>query len=154
VTPSLSWADSRTLIVTYVWAAANGGYPYDRGVLALDTSSAGGSLQAHSRLLTSDGHCTDCLLEALAGPAPGTLIVMTVPGSGSGGRILIRLVSFSGHELAQMLSLRPTPWSPGIVHADQSGRYLILTPPFDWIKDGKLVHLPVPRGILADDVAW
>ena len=52
VTPgAVSWmADGRTLAVSYVWPASPSGPQLSMAVAALDTTSGGGSLQAHSHV--------------------------------------------------------------------------------------------------------
>jgi hypothetical protein len=70
---ALSWtADGRTLVADYQWKLADP--PANLAVLSLDATSSGGSLQAHSHLLFSQGdHCTVCVYTALTGSDGSTL---------------------------------------------------------------------------------
>jgi hypothetical protein len=70
---ALSWtANGRTLVADYEWKLADA--PADLAVLGLDATSSGGSLQAHSHLLFSQGdHCTVCIYTALTSADGSTL---------------------------------------------------------------------------------
>ena len=70
---ALSWtANGRTLVVDYLWQPEEGSP--DLAVLGLDATSSGGSLQAHSHLLFSQGaRCTVCLYTALISSDGSTL---------------------------------------------------------------------------------
>ena len=70
---ALSWtADGRTLVADYQWKLTDA--PRDLAVLGLDATSSGGSLQAHSHLLFSQGdHCTVCVYTALISADGSTL---------------------------------------------------------------------------------
>ena len=65
---AMSWtADGRTLVADYLWQLPEGSP--DLAVLGLDATSSGGSLQAHSHLLFSQGaRCTVCVYTALTSP--------------------------------------------------------------------------------------
>lgn len=83
---SISWTpDGRTLIVGYSWQHAPNGDAAGLAVLGLDTSSAGGSLQASSRLLLSrDWRCCrdTCAVQVLAGPSSDYLTVLEMQNLG------------------------------------------------------------------------
>jgi len=67
VTPhEVSWmADGRMLAVSYVWPTSPSGPQLSMAVAALDTTSGGGSLQAHSHVLWSQPQkCVFCVEEA------------------------------------------------------------------------------------------
>ena len=70
---ALSWtADGRTLVADYLWKLPEGSL--DLAVLGLDATSSGGSLQAHSHLLFSQGaRCTVCVYTALISSDGSTL---------------------------------------------------------------------------------
>jgi hypothetical protein len=169
---ALSWtANGRTLVADYEWKLAQA--PADLAVLGLDVTSSGGSLQAHSHLLFSQGdHCTVCVytaltnsdgfsLTAVAGttvppqsPHPGVpwhrlwvLQISLVTGQPSG--ILYRSAASAGP--ADEGGLVP------VLSADGQAQhwFLILDPgQFGWISGGKLVLLPIKpwAGLLA--FAW
>ena len=73
---ALSWTtDGRTLVADYQWKLANA--RTDLAVLGLDATSSGGSLQAHSHLLFSQGdHCTVCVYTALTSSDGSSLTVV------------------------------------------------------------------------------
>ena len=70
---ALSWtANGRTLVADYQWKLTDA--PGGLAVLGLDATSSGGSLQAHSHLLFSQGdHCTVCVFTALTSSDGSTL---------------------------------------------------------------------------------
>ena len=70
---ALSWtADGRTLVADYQWKLTNSNA--DLAVLGLDATSSGGSLQAHSHLLFSQGdHCAVCVYTAVTSSDGSTL---------------------------------------------------------------------------------
>ena len=77
---ALSWtASGRTLVADYQWKLTDA--PGGLAVLGLDATSSGGSLQAHSRLLFSQGdHCTVCVYTALTS-ADGSTLTAAAAGS-------------------------------------------------------------------------
>ena len=79
---ALSWtASGRTLVADYQWKLTDA--PGGLAVLGLDATSSGGSLQAHSHLLFSQGdHCTVCVYTALTGSDGSTLTAAAARISG------------------------------------------------------------------------
>jgi hypothetical protein len=75
---AMSWTgNGRTLVADYQWKVVEG--PFDLAVLGLDTTSSGGSLQAHSHLLFSQGdRCTVCVYTALTSSDGSTLTAVAV----------------------------------------------------------------------------
>jgi hypothetical protein len=74
----LSWtADGAVLAVDYHWRQSDG--PQYFGVLGLDAKGSGGSLQAHSRVLLSQGgDCGTCVYKALIDPAGTALTAVAM----------------------------------------------------------------------------
>src|SRR5690348_876151 len=72
---ALSWtASGRTLVADYQWKLTDA--PGGLAVLGLDATSYGGSLQAHSHLLFSQGdHCAVCVYTALTSSDGSALTV-------------------------------------------------------------------------------
>jgi hypothetical protein len=149
----LTWMqDGRTLVVEY--ATAIGPFPPNLAVLGLDTSSTGGSLQAHSRVLWSqNGSCAFCVGQVLSGPG-GSLTAVGWRERGTvyqaevlrlGGPVLITV---------SRKSSRPTGWPT--LYADASGQYIVvawMSECLGWIKDGKLIPLP-DAPVIKDGFAW
>jgi len=89
VTPhEVSWmADGRTLAVSYVWPTSESGPQLSVAVAALDTTSGGGSLQAHSRVLWSQVQkCVFCVQEALISPDGKSLTATATQQTAHGDR--------------------------------------------------------------------
>jgi Thioesterase-like superfamily len=100
VTPhEVSWmADGRTLAVSYVWPTSPSGPQLSMAVAALDTTSGGGSLQAHSHVLWSQPHkCVFCVQEALISPDGKSLTATAIQQTAHGYRTaLLRIALPSG----------------------------------------------------------
>jgi hypothetical protein len=100
VTPhEVSWmADGRTLAVSYVWPTSESGPQLSMAVAALDTTSSGGSLQAHSHELWSEPEkCVFCAQEALISPDGKSLTVLATQQTAHGYRNeLLRIALPSG----------------------------------------------------------
>ena len=168
---ALSWtADGRTLVAEYQWALPEGSL--DRAVLGLDTTSSGGSLQAHSHLLFSQGaRCTVCVYTAVIGSDGSTLTAVaatSVPASrsrpgmpwyrlwvlqlplatGKPSGILYRSAASNG-------SYNDGGLVPVLSADGRAQHWLLWNDPeqFGWISGGKLVPLPkAPSGVLA--ISW
>jgi len=91
-------ADGRTLAVSYVWPTGPYGAQLSMAVRALDTTSGGGSLQAHSHVLWSQpGQCVFCVQEALISPDGKSLTAAAVQHTAHGYRnALLRIALPSG----------------------------------------------------------
>ena len=166
---ALSWtASGRTLVADYQWKLTDA--PGGLAVLGLDTTSSGGSLQAHSHLLFSQrDHCTICVYTALTSADGSTLIVAaasSVPPQSSHPRIpryrmnVLRLSLATGQPSGIMYrsAVGNGPPDEGgfvpVLSADGQGQhwFLINNPEqFGWISGGKLVPLPIKAkaGLLA-----
>jgi hypothetical protein len=166
---TMSWtADGRTLVADYLWEPEEGSP--DLAVLGLDATSSGGSLQAHSHLLFSQGaRCTVCLYTALISPDGSTLTAVaetpvpplpSQPGNpwyrlwvlqlslatGRPSGILYR----SAPEVGSYEGLVPTLSADGPVQ-----HWLLWNDPEDFgrISGGRQVPLPkAPPGVLA--ITW
>jgi hypothetical protein len=168
---AMSWtANGRTLVADYQWKVVEG--PFDLAVLGLDTTSSGGSLQAHSHLLFSQGdRCTVCVYTALTSSDGSTLTAVAlspVPPSQSH-----RSRAPLYRESVLQLSL-VTGQPSGILYTSAAfvGGYVGLVPvlsgdgqaqhwflvqdpeQFGWVSGGKLVPLPIKAsaGLLA--IGW
>ena len=168
---AMSWtANGRTLVADYQWKVVEG--PFDLAVLGLDTTSSGGSLQAHSHLLFSQGdRCTVCVYTALTNSDGSTLTAVAVspvpPSQSHHSRAPLY------RESVLQLSL-VTGQPSGILYSSAAfvGGYVGLVPvlsgdgqaqhwflvqdpeQFGWISGGKLVPLPIKAsaGLLA--IGW
>ena len=168
---ALSWtANGRTLVADYQWKLVEA--PADLAVLGLDATSSGGSLQAHSHLLFSQGdHCTVCVYTALTSSDGSTLTAAaasSVPASRSHPGIprhrlwVLQLSLATGQPSGILYRSAASAGShddPGLVpvlSADgQAQHWLLWNDPeqFGWISGGKLVPLPkAPAGVLA--IGW
>jgi hypothetical protein len=168
---AMSWtADGRTLVADYLWKLPEGSL--DLAVLGLDATSSGGSLQAHSHLLFSQGaRCTVCVYTALISSGGSTLTAVAAtsappsqshPGipryrlsvlqlslaTGQPGGILYRSAASDG-------SYNDGGLVPVLSGDGQAQHWLLWNDPeqFGWISGGKLVPLPVKAsaGVLAID---
>ena len=163
VTPgAVSWmADGRTLAVSYVWPASTSGPQLSVAVAALDTTSGGGSLQAHSRVLWSQPQkCVFCVEEALISPDGKSLTATANQQTAHGYRdALLRITLPSGRYRVLYKSPAATN-SPPTITQDGSGQHVIFVSgsQVGWISTGKLVSLRAPRSALSFfpgiTVAW
>ena len=165
---ALSWtADGRTLVADYQWNLTNSNA--DLAVLGLDATSSGGSLQAHSHLLFSQGdHCAVCVYTAVTSSDGSTLTavagtsVSPSPSRPGMPRYRLWVLQFS------LLTGQPSgilyrsaasngSYDDGglvpVLSADgQAQHWLLWNDPeqFGWISGGKLIPLPkAPAGVLA-----
>lgn len=163
VTPgAVSWmADGRTLAVSYVWPASSSGPQLSVAVAALDTTSGGGSLQAHSRVLWSQPQkCVFCVEEALISPDGKSLTATAIQQTAHGYRnALLRIALPSGRYRVLYESPAETNSLPTFTR-DGSGQHVIFVSGSQagWISTGKLVLLRAPRSALAffpgSTIAW
>ena len=169
---ALSWtASGRTLVADYQWKLTDA--PGGLAVLGLDATSSGGSLQAHSHLLFSQGdHCTVCVYTALTSSDGSAL---TVAAASSAPRLrqypripryrmnVLRLSLATGQPSGIMYRSAAGNGPPDggglvpVLSADGQGQhwFLINDPEqFGWISGGKLVPLPIKAkaGLLA--ISW
>ena len=166
---ALSWtASGRTLVADYQWKLTDA--PGGLAVLGLDTTSSGGSLQAHSHLLFSQrDHCTVCVFTALTSSDGSTLTVAAAssaprqrqhPGMPRYRMNVLRLSLATGQPSGIMYRSAAGNGPPDegglvpVLSADGQGQhwFLINNPEqFGWISGGKLVPLPIKAkaGLLA-----
>jgi hypothetical protein len=153
-TTIVSWMpDNRTLVLANESAVS----PM-RSVLGLDTASKARTFQAASRVLWSLPPCstTLCVSEVLAGPTENTLTSLEIKAIN--GITLVDNVTLAktGPVPYVAFSSQTRQGQPlsAILHADPSGRYLLLTvgERTGWIDDGSLRSLPVLGSPLA--IAW
>ena len=164
----LSWAQNgRTLIVD---ENPPGAQHQDLTVFGLDTTSGGGSLQAHSTtLLRQTSNCAACVRTALAGPN-GSLTVLEVEGAGLQARVSVvsmrstggsRTVLFSGDlYLTGYIELFADPsgqwvllWPTSAVGTHSTGGPLP-SPSAGWISGGRLHPLPGVTQVYPQGIAW
>jgi hypothetical protein len=154
VTPhELSWmADGRTLAVSYVWPTSMTGPQLSMAVAALDTTSSGGSVQAHSHVLWSEPQkCVLCVQEALISPDGKSLTAAAVQQTPHGDRnVLLRIALPSGRYRVLYESPAQTNPGPATFTQDGSGQHVILVSGSQagWIRAGKLVLLRAPGSAL------
>ena len=145
---------------------------HETRVLGLDATSSGGSLQAHSHLLFSQGdHCTVCVYTALTNSDGSTLTAVAasfVPPSQSHPRmprfrvwvLQLSLVTGQPSGILYRSAASAGSYDVGLVpvlSADGQAQhwFLVLNPErFGWISGGKLVPLPIKAkaGLLA--ISW
>jgi hypothetical protein len=167
---AMSWtADGRTLVADYLWQLPEGSL--DLAVLSLDATSSGGSLQAHSHLLFSQGaRCTVCVYTANISSDGSTLTTVAasaappLPGHPVMPRYrlwVLKLSLATGQPsgiLYRSAPLNGTYNDGGLVpvlSADGPAQHWILwndPEQYGWISGGKLIPLPkAPPGVLAID---
>jgi len=154
VTPhEVSWmADGRTLAVSYVWPTSSSGPQLSMAVRALDTTSGGGSLQAHSHVLWSEPEkCVFCAEEALISPDGKSLTAIAVQHTAHGYRsALLRIALSSGRY--RVLYESPAERNPASATftQDGSGQHVILVSVSwaGWIRAGQLIPLQAPGSAL------
>ena len=168
---AMSWtADGRTLVADYLWKLPEGSL--DLAVLGLDATSSGGSLQAHSHLLFSQGaRCAVCVYTALTSSDGSTLTAVAaspVPPSKSRPGMpryrlwVLQLSVATGQPTGILYRSAPSngAYNDGglvpVLSADgRAQHWLLWNDPeqFGWISGGKLVPLPkAPAGVLA--ITW
>jgi hypothetical protein len=168
----LSWApDGRTLIVDEQPRALPRGP--DLTVFGLDTTSSGGSLQAHSTtLLRQDRNCSACVVTALAGP-DGSLTALESQATGQRTRVLVvSIPSPPGSPRTVLYSeLIDAPLGRSVndtaLFADPSGQWALLWPTTGipsprypqfaadgWISGGRLHSLPGVAQVFPQGIAW
>jgi len=153
VTPhEVSWmADGRTLAVSYVWPPNPSGPQLSMAAAALDTTSGGGSLQAHSHLLWSQPQkYIFSVQEALISPDGKSLTILATQQTTHGYRTtLLRIALPSGRYRVLYESPAETN-SPSTFTQDGSGQHVILVSGTQagWISAGKLSLLRAPDSTL------
>jgi hypothetical protein len=166
---AMSWtANGRTLVADYLWQPEEGSP--DLAVLALDATSSGGSLQAHSHLLFSqDARCAVCMITALISSDGSTLTAVAEtsvpplpshPGDPWYRLLVLQLSLVTGQPNALLYRSAPSVGSyeglvPVLSTDGQAQHWLLWNDPegFGWISGGKLVPLPkAPSGVLA--ITW
>ena len=153
VTPhEVSWmADGRTLAVSYVWPTGPSGPQLSMAVAALNTTSGGGSLQAHSHVLWSQPQkCVFCVEEALISPDGKSLTATAIQQTAHGYRnALLRIALPSGRYRVLYESPAETN-STSFFTQDGSGQHIILVSGSQagWVRAGKLVLLGAPGSAL------
>jgi WD40-like Beta Propeller Repeat len=154
VTPhEVSWmADGRTLAVSYVWPTSMSGPQLSMAVAALDTTSSGGSLQAHSRVLWSQPHkYIFSVQEALISPDGKSLTAIATQQTAHGARIaLLRIALPSGRYRVLYESPAETSSDYTSFTQDGSGQHIILVSGTwaGWIRAGQLFFLRAPGSAL------
>jgi hypothetical protein len=165
---AMSWtADGRTVVADYLWEPEEGSP--DLAVLGLDVTSSGGSLQAHSHLLFSQGaSCTVCVYTALISSDGSTLTAVAEtpvpplpshPGQPWHRLLVLQLSLATGQPSGILYRSAPSVGSyeglmPVLSTDGQAQHWLLWNDPeqFGWISGGKLVPLPMaPSGVLAID---
>lgn len=164
VTPhEVSWmADGRTLAVSYVWPPSPSGPQLSMAVAALDTTSGGGSLRAHSHVLWSQPKkYAFSVQEALISPDGKSLTAAATQQTAHGYRnALLRIALPSGRY--QVLYESPAETnSTSAFTQDGSGQHVIVVSGSQagWIRAGKLVLLRAPGSALESfpaitTIAW
>ena len=167
----LSWTgNGRTLVADYQWKLAEG--PADLAVLGLDMTSSGGSLQAHSHLLFSQGdRCTVCVYTALTSSDGSTLTAVAASSAPPQNHrtgvpwyrlwvLRLSLVTGQPSGILYRSAASVGSYDVGLVpvlSADgQAQHWFLVQDPeqFGWISGGKLVPLPMKAsaGLLA--IGW
>jgi hypothetical protein len=145
-------ADGRTLAVSYVWPTSMSGPQLSMAVAALDTTSSGGSLQVHSRVLWSQPHkYLFSVQEALISPDGKSLTAIATQQTAHGDRTaLLRIALPSGRYRVLYESPAETNSGYTFFTQDGSGQHVILVSGTQagWIRAGKLVLLRAPGSAL------
>jgi hypothetical protein len=154
VTPgAISWlANGRTLAVSYVWPTSQSGPQLSMAVAALDTTSGGGSLQAHSHVLWSEPKkCVFCVQEALISPDGKSLTAAAVQQTAHGNRnVLLRIALPSGQYHVLYESPAEKNLAAITFSQDGSGQHVMVASvsQLGWISAGKLLSLRAPGSAL------
>jgi len=168
---AMSWmANGRTLVADYQWKVVDN--PYDLAVLSLDTTSSGGSLQAHSRLLFSQGdRCTVCVYTALTSSDGSTLTAVAVspaPPSQSHGSAaplyresVLQLSLATGQPSDILYTSAAFPGGyvglvPALSGDGQAQQWFLVVDPeqFGWISGGKMVPFPIKASAKLMAINW
>ena len=155
-------ADGRTLAVSYVWPASPSGPQLSMAVAVLDTTSGGGSLQAHSHVLWSQPqNCVFCVEGALISPDGKSLTATAIQHTAHGDRnALLRIALPSGQYRVLYESPAETNSTFTFFTQDGSGQHVIVVSGSQagWIRAGKLVLLGAPGSALESfpgiSIAW
>jgi hypothetical protein len=153
-------ADGRTLAVSYVWPTSESGPQLSAAVAGLDTTSGGGSLRAHSRVLWSQPrNCVFCVEEALISPDGRSLTATATRQTAHGDRgALLRIALPSGRY--RVLYQSPAGNALSTFTQDGSGQHVIVVSgsQVGWIWAGKLNLLRAPASALqffpGTSIAW
>ena len=155
-------ADGRTLAISYVWPTNPYGPQLSMAVAALDTTSGGGSLRAHSHVLWSQPRkCVFCVQEALVSPDGKSLTATAIQQTAHGYRnALLRISLPSGRY--RVLYASPAETNPTSAFTqDGPGQHVILVSGTQagWIRAGKLILLRAPDSTLESSggitaIAW
>ena len=153
VTPhEVSWmADGRTLAVSYVWPTNPSGPQLSMAVAALDTTSSGGSLQAHSHLLWSQPkNCVFCVQEALISPDGKSLTAAATQQTAHGYRTALLQIALPSGRYRVLYESPAQTNSTSTFTQDGSGQHVILVSGSQaaWIRAGNLVLLQAPGSAL------
>ena len=169
---ALSWtASGRTLVADYQWKLTDA--PGGLAVLGLDATSSGGSLQAHSHLLFSQGdHCTVCVYTALTSSDGSSLTVVAGssvppqrqhPGMPRYRLWVLRLSLITGQPsgILYRSAVSNGSYDDGglvpVLSADGQAQHwlLVLYPEhFGWISGGKLVLFPIKASTALQAISW
>ncbi|MGH3174784.1 MAG: hypothetical protein ACRDPF_13090, partial [Streptosporangiaceae bacterium] len=169
---ALSWtANGRTLVADYEWKVTAS--PADLAILGLDATSSGGSLQAHSHLLFSQGdHCIVCVYTALSSSGGSTLTAVAgtsvPPQSSRPGmarrRLWVLQLSLATGQPSGFLyrsAVMNGPDDDGglvpVLSADgQTQHWFLVNDPeqFGWISGGKLVPLRIKAKAGLQAINW
>jgi hypothetical protein len=164
VTPgAVSWmAGGRTLAVTYVWPPNPSGPQLSMAVAALDTTSGGGSLQAHSRLLWSQpDKYAFSVQEALISPDGKSLTAAATQQTAHGYRNVLLQVALPSGRYRILYESPPETYSISTITQDGTGQHVIVVSGSQagWVRAGKLVLVGAPGSALQlsdgiDTIAW
>ena len=168
---AMSWtANGRTLVADYQWKAVE--KPADLAVLGLDTTSSGGSLQAHSHLLFSQGdRCTVCVYTALTssdGSALTAVALSPVPPSQSHRSraplyresvLQLSLVTGQPSDILYTSAAFVGSYEglvPVLSGDGQAQHWFLVQDPeqFGWVSGGKLVPLPIKASAALLAIGW
>jgi hypothetical protein len=164
VTPgAVSWmADGRTLAVSYVWPPNPSGPQLSMAVAALDTTSGGGSLQAHSRLLWSQpDKYAFSVQEALISPDGKSLTAAATQQTAHGYRNVLLQIALPSGRYRLLYESPPETYSISAITQDGTGQHIIVMSGSQagWIRAGKLVLLGASGSALQlsdgiETIAW